>query len=232
MRMPRRLTYSSNRTSWAPCRGSSSAATGRVWSSRRRRSFSGASAVPGNARGRQPNRKAGSCAGRTAGAGSKPSRSAGSAVEAHRLHPARADHRAAPGGRRASARVGEPAVGRRAHVALNRAPPGSDQEGDHVIDLGPRAGRPGGKWWRRARRKTSRRARHRTPESFSEHTCGRGTLCRSGRPVPKRRRLTGLQTPIPENWLVARKLRFTRTVWRQTNQVDSYDARRHGGSTI
>ena len=86
------------------------------------------------------------------------------AVEAHRLHPGRADHRPAPGGRRAAARVAEPAGRCRPHRAPDRASPGRDQDRrprDRSRARGrTRRRRSGG---RRARRKTSPRARRRTP---------------------------------------------------------------------
>ena len=87
------------------------------------------------------------------------------AVEAHGLHPRRADHGPAPGGRRAAAGVVEPAGRRRAHGAADRAPPGRDQDRrprDRSRARGrARRRRSGG---RRARRKTSPRARRRTPD--------------------------------------------------------------------
>ena len=63
------------------------------------------------------------------------------AVEAHRLHPRRADDRPAPGGRRAAAGVAEPAGRRRAHGAADRASPGRDQDGRPRDRPGP-GGRP------------------------------------------------------------------------------------------
>ena len=70
------------------------------------------------------------------------------ALEAHGLHPRRADDRPAPGRRRAAARIAEPAGRRRAHGAADRASPRRDQ--DRRSRDRPRAGG-------RARRRGSRR---------------------------------------------------------------------------
>src|SRR5262249_17871890 len=69
------------------------------------------------------------------------------AGEAHGVHPRRADHRPAPGGRRAAVGVVEPAGGRRSHGAPDPAPPGRDQDGrprDRPGTGGPSRGRRGG----------------------------------------------------------------------------------------
>ena len=84
-----------------------------------------------------------------------------------RLHPRRADDRPAPGGRRAAARIAQPAGRRRAHRAPDRASPRRDQD-RRPCDRSRSGGRPRRrqKWWQPGRRKPSRRARPRTPGAF------------------------------------------------------------------
>ena len=91
------------------------------------------------------------------------------AVEAHRVHPRRADHGPAPRRCGAAAGVPEPPGGRGPHGAGDRASSGCDQDrrSRDRPGAGGRACRAA-RSWRRERRSRSPHARHPTPAAFCE----------------------------------------------------------------
>ena len=97
------------------------------------------------------------------------------AVQAHGLHPRRADHGAAPGGRRAAARVFEPAGGRGTHGAADRAPSGCDQDGRSRDRPGAR-----GRARRRAGGGDGHAGRCRGVQGVAHGTVPEGALARVG----------------------------------------------------